>query len=83
MANWSLCSGGSLKLSDMRQISNSDFDALLRHIPIIISRVDLAKCDNKTYNSVRITRKIIKRLLNRIEYETRKQHDIQGSERCL
>ena len=49
----------------MRQVANDIVDTLVKKLPIIISGIDLAKADNKTYNAVRIVRKILKKL-NRI-----------------
>ena len=46
----------------MRNVANDIVDTLIKKLPIVIGSIDLAKADNKTYNAVRITKKILKRL---------------------
>ena len=35
---------------------------LLRHLPLIISHIDVRQVDNKTYNAIRITLNSLKRM---------------------
>ncbi|MGM9733836.1 MAG: hypothetical protein ACI3YT_06925 [Prevotella sp.] len=46
----------------MRQVANDIVDTLVKKLPIVIGNIDLKKADNKTYNAVRITKNILKRL---------------------
>ena len=55
----------------MRNVANDIVDTLIKKLPIVIGSIDLAKADNKTYNAVRITKKILKRL-NKINNKPRR-----------
>lgn len=57
----------------MRTISNSNFDALLRHLPTILSKIDTSRIDKKTHNAIRITKNILKQL-NR-QYNAERRND--------
>lgn len=53
-------------LCDMRNVPNDIVSSLIRHLPVILESVDTS--NNRMYNAVRLTKKIIKRL-QKIEYE--------------
>ena len=53
----------------MRNIANYIVSDLIKKLPIKIGAIDLKKVDNKTYNAVRIVKKILKRLKEIEEYE--------------
>ena len=46
----------------MRNIPNDIVASLLRHIPLLIDRIDIPPRDNKLHNAARITKKALKRL---------------------
>lgn len=46
----------------MRKVANDIVDTLIKKLPIVIGSIDLTKADNKTYNAVRMTKNILKRL---------------------
>ena len=50
----------------MRNVPNDIVSSLIRLLPVIIESVDTS--NNRMYNAVRLTKKIIKRL-QKIEYE--------------
>ena len=41
----------------MRSVPNDIVTSLLRHIPLLIDRIEVPICDNKLHNAVRITKK--------------------------
>ena len=53
----------------MRNIPNYIVSDLIKKLPIMIGAIDLKKVDNRTYNAVRIVKKILKRLKEIEEYE--------------
>ena len=48
----------------MKNISNADFDSLIRYVPVIIEALDkeVLMNDNRLYNAVRLTGRIIKKM---------------------
>lgn len=46
----------------MRQVPNDIVQGLIRHLPKILSVIDTRTVDNRTYNAIRLTKKILKRL---------------------
>lgn len=46
----------------MRTVPNDIVQGLIRYLPRILGRVEMRGIDNKTYNAVRLTKKILKRL---------------------
>lgn len=55
----------------MRNVPNDIVSSLVRLLPVIIESTDTSS--NKVYNAVRLTRKILKRLI-RIENEQRRDN---------
>lgn len=59
----------------MRIVANDIVDTLIAKLPILIDNISLNKVDNKTYNAVRVTKKILKRL-NKIKNESKRNNNI-------
>lgn len=55
----------------MRSIPNDIVTSLLRHIPLLIDRIEVPIRDTKLHNAVRITKKAMKRL-KKIEDESKR-----------
>lgn len=59
----------------MIPLPDSLVERLTRHLPLIISRLDKAGLDNKTYNAVRLTRKAVRRMEKAINDRHDKKKD--------
>lgn len=48
----------------MKNMSNSDYDSLIRYVPVIIEAIDkeAVRNDNRLHNAVRLTNRIIKKM---------------------
>lgn len=57
----------------MRSVPNDIVQSLLRHVPILIERIEIPARDTKLHNSVRLTKKNLKRL-NIIENESKRNN---------
>ena len=55
----------------MRSVPNDIVTSLLRHIPLLIDRIEVPIRDTKLQNAVRITKKAMKRL-KKIEDESKR-----------
>lgn len=55
----------------MRSVPNDIVTSLLRHIPLLIDRIEVPIRDTKLHNAVRITKKAMKRL-KKIEDESKR-----------
>ncbi len=64
----------------MRNVPNHVVQGLIRYIPKIISCVEIRNVDSKTYNAIRLTKKIL-RHLEKIENENKQPNSENGNNR--
>lgn len=57
----------------MRSVPNDIIQSLLRHVPILIERINIPAHDTKLHNSIRLTKNNLKRL-NIIENESKRNN---------
>ena len=66
----------------MRTVANDIVDTLIDKLPILIENVDLRTANNKTYNTVRIIKKTLKRLKSIKERDGNNNRKESAADRC-